>query len=70
MSNDEYAAEAYAALVHVKAGHWDGYLLRLVAAMNDRLRSPEVRRQWVSGGALDEIPQAPHFTEADVDETG
>lgn len=36
-----HGAEAYAALVHIEAGHWDGYLLRLLAAINARLVDPE-----------------------------
>jgi hypothetical protein len=48
---DEYVtphgAEAYAALVHIEAGHWDPYLLRLFHALRARLDTDEVRDSWV-----------------------
>jgi len=46
---DARSAEAYAALIHIQAGDWDDYALRLYAAVTLRLRQPEVRQRWTSG---------------------
>lgn len=43
------SAEAYAALVHIQAGDWDEYALRLYTAVMVRLRTPEVQQRWTSG---------------------
>jgi len=43
-----HGAEAYAALVHIEAGHWDPYLLRLFTALRARMDTDQVRTGWAS----------------------
>jgi hypothetical protein len=68
VSDDKHAAEAFSALVCIETGQWDAYLLRLFHALRTRMQTPEVRQRWVSGTMT--LDEAPHFTAADVDETG